>query len=130
MAICCTLRACLTSADCCHEPHTWQDSASSVWHKQVLKDYHLCSHIRLEKVETGDIIHMVSLQCGAHGRITGMMASRRLIEPLIHGLAAHQEDFRRRLLAQGIFAATEEPDRLPEGHLAAQLLAGTRPESH
>jgi hypothetical protein len=68
-----------------------------------------CSEIVYRKAEAGDIIQMVSLDMEGSECITGMIVNRRLVEPLHHVMAAHQEQLTRQLQAAGINFVAQAP---------------------
>jgi hypothetical protein len=71
-----------------------------VWH-QIMRIANIRS---VSKAQGGDAIQMISLHCGAHGRLTGMDCDQRLVKSLINALAAHQRALRLKLQGEHALA--------------------------
>lgn len=61
-----------------------------------------CSTVSQKRAAEGDMIQMVSLDTGNGTRITGMMASRQLIGPLIVRLGEHANALKRAMQEKGM----------------------------
>ena len=83
----------------------------------------------MRKAEAGDAIQMISCGVSNGERITGMMAHRKLIEPLLHRLADDEKSLRARLVAQNVECVAAQPgrDNQNAADMAADMMRGACP---